>query len=109
MCTGLEPLFLAGGATAASAATMATMTGVMGAGMLAGKIMQPKLPKIEPIKESDRPQASKEPDRAGIAAKNAAAAAPGGSMAGNSGTFLTGPSGIDPSTLNLGKNTLLGE
>ena len=28
--------------------------------------------------------------------------------AGASGTMLTGPSGIDPSTLNLGKNTLLG-
>ena len=28
--------------------------------------------------------------------------------AGASGTMLTGPQGIDPSTLNLGKNTLLG-
>lgn len=28
--------------------------------------------------------------------------------AGASGTMLTGPSGIDPSTLNLGKTTLLG-
>ena len=28
--------------------------------------------------------------------------------AGASGTMLTGPSGVDPSALNLGKNTLLG-
>ena len=28
--------------------------------------------------------------------------------AGASGTMLTGPQGIDPQTLNLGKNTLLG-
>lgn len=29
-------------------------------------------------------------------------------MSGNSSTFLTGPAGIDPSTLNLGRNTLFG-
>lgn len=28
--------------------------------------------------------------------------------AGGSGTMLTGPQGVDPSTLNLGKTTLLG-
>lgn len=28
--------------------------------------------------------------------------------AGASGTMLTGPQGVDPSTLNLGKSTLLG-
>ena len=29
--------------------------------------------------------------------------------AGASGTMLTGPTGVDPSALNLGKNTLLGQ
>ena len=29
-------------------------------------------------------------------------------MAGQSGTLLTGPSGVDPGTLTLGKSTLLG-
>ena len=29
--------------------------------------------------------------------------------AGASGTMLTGPQGVDPSALNLGKNTLLGQ
>jgi hypothetical protein len=29
--------------------------------------------------------------------------------AGESGTMLTGPAGVDASTLNLGKNTLLGQ
>lgn len=31
------------------------------------------------------------------------------SKTGPSGTMLTGPSGIDPSALSLGKNTLLGQ
>lgn len=29
-------------------------------------------------------------------------------LAGNAGTMLTGPAGVDPSTLQLGKSTLLG-
>ena len=29
--------------------------------------------------------------------------------AGSSGTMLTGPSGVDPNKLDLGKNTLLGQ
>lgn len=55
-------------------------------------------------KPDAKPQASKTPDRPAMSAANAAMGAKG-----NSGTFLTGPSGVDPSTLNLGKNTLLGE
>lgn len=31
-----------------------------------------------------------------------------GAKGGPSGTMLTGPSGVDPSTLSLGKSTLLG-
>lgn len=29
-------------------------------------------------------------------------------LAGNAGTMLTGPAGVDPSTLQIGKNNLLG-
>lgn len=54
-------------------------------------------------------QGSKTPDMAAINAQNTAVASAGGSKAGNSSTFLTGPGGVDPGTLNLGKNTLLGE
>lgn len=55
------------------------------------------------------PQAAKKADRGTALAANMAAAGPGGAMSGNSGTFLTGASGVDSSTLDLGKNTLLGQ
>jgi hypothetical protein len=55
------------------------------------------------------PQASKQPKREAAVTANAAAAGMGGAMAGNSSTFLTGPQGVDPSTLNLGRNSLLGQ
>ncbi len=45
----------------------------------------------------------KKPDTAGILD-----AASQSGKAGASGTMLTGPQGIDPAALNLGKNTLLG-
>lgn len=46
---------------------------------------------------------SKTPDVGSMLAGNQQAAKGGGS-----GTMLTGPGGVDPTTLNLGKNTLLG-
>lgn len=68
---------------------------------------QPKPPGVQaPVKP---PQASKTPDQAGIASKNLSDALPGGPLTGNAGTFLTGAGGVDPSTLTLGKNTLLGQ
>lgn len=45
----------------------------------------------------------KTPDVGSMLAGNQQAAKGGGS-----GTMLTGPGGVDPATLNLGKNTLLG-
>lgn len=70
----------------------------------------PKAPEVKPLTAADKPPAkAKAPDRPAIGKANAAAAGPGGAMSGNSGTFLTGPSGVDPSTLNLGRNTLLGQ
>ncbi|MDT3669526.1 MAG: hypothetical protein ROZ37_04225 [Aromatoleum sp.] len=50
-----------------------------------------------------RMQDKKRPDISGLLGANAAAA--GG---GVGSTMLTGPSGIDSSSLSLGKNTLLG-
>lgn len=57
--------------------------------------------------EANRPQASKAPTVQGVQAGQAGAGQAGGSP-GVAQTFLTGASGVDPSTLNLGKNTLLG-
>ena len=46
---------------------------------------------------------AKQPDAAGLSGANALAA-----KGGQSGTMLTGAMGVDPSTLLLGKKTLLG-
>lgn len=46
---------------------------------------------------------AKRPDTAAMASANQQA-----SLAGNAGTMLTGPAGVDPAALQLGKNTLLG-
>lgn len=52
-------------------------------------------------------QAEQKPDYTRALAKNKANEAKGPS-AGPSSTFLTGPMGVDPSQLNLGRNMLLG-
>lgn len=46
---------------------------------------------------------AKQPDIAGLASRNAMDA-----KGGQAGTMLTGPTGVDPKTLLLGKSTLLG-
>ena len=61
----------------------------------------PKAPKIAP------------PTQTGVAQTSAYKAGmmntgQSGGAAGVSQTFLTGPSGVDPSMLNIGRNTLLG-
>lgn len=56
------------------------------------------------------PQASKTPTTDVFRQNNTpSAAARAGMGATPSDTMLTGPSGVDNSTLNLGKNTLLGQ
>lgn len=57
--------------------------------------------------EANRPQASKAPGVQGVQAGQAGAGQAGGAP-GVAQTFLTGASGVDPATLNLGKSTLLG-
>jgi len=106
MCTGLEPLFAFAGSAAPA---LATVAGAAGAGLLAKQAVPKQPPAVQPLTAADKPQTAKGPDRAVVNAQNTALTAAAGAKAGNAGTFLTGPSGIDASTLNLGKNTLLGE
>lgn len=97
---------------AISASTVAMMGAAAVGGMALSSAMSPKMPTPQvpdPVKPPQASQASKAPDRAPMVAANKAAAGPGGALSGNIGTFLTGPAGIDPSTLNLGKNVLLGQ
>ncbi len=110
MCTGLEPLLVSAGATAATATAISTGISVLG-GLATVKSLtdKPKMPDVQTITAADKPQTAKGPDRTAITAQNTALVAAAGARAGNAGTFLTGPLGIDPSTLNLGKNTLLGQ
>jgi uncharacterized protein HemX len=57
--------------------------------------------------QANRPQPSKAPNVQAVQASQAGAGQ-GGGAPGVAQTFLTGASGVDPSLLNLGKNTLLG-
>lgn len=93
---------------AVSATTMMMVgAGVAGGMMLSGAMA--KKPNIN-IPQPEKPkQGAQAADREGIVRANTMGGMPGGAMAGNAGTFLTGPSGIDPSTLSLGKNVLLGQ
>jgi hypothetical protein len=78
-------------------------------GYLASKNMQPDVPQpqaTEPAKPPSKQAEGKQPDTKAMAGANAN---PSGINAGPASTFLTGPSGIDPSQLTLGRNTLLGQ
>lgn len=107
---GIETALAALGVSATTAAAISTGATVLG-GLAAAKTLtdKPKAPAVQPVTAADKPQTAKGPDRAVVNAQNTALTAAAGAKAGNAGTFLTGPSGIDASTLNLGKNTLLGE
>lgn len=92
-----------------SAATLATAAATAVGTIAVTQALKPKTPGVNIPTPEKPPQASKGPDRGAINAANVAAAAPGGALSGNSGTFLTGPLGVDPGSLNLGKNKLLGQ
>lgn len=112
MCTGLEPIFLGMGASAGTAAALATATGALGGGLLAGKVLSPKQPDTPAsvAQPPEKPPApAKQPDRQALDGANAAAGLPGGPLAGNASTFLTGPGGVPTGSLDLGRNTLLGQ
>lgn len=104
---------MSGGVTAATVATYATaaaaVVGAVGSiqSASAAKKQQGAVPAIQPAVEPPQPQAAKNPDVDPLKRKNAGAAAVG-PLAGPSSTMLTGVGGVDPSSLNLGKTTLLG-
>lgn len=66
---------------------------------------RPKTPQLQAPPPA--PQASKTPDANAVAGSLAGTGQAGGAP-GVAQTFLTGPGGIDPSLLQLGKTTLLG-
>jgi hypothetical protein len=81
-----------------SAAAAAFIVG----GALASSTSKAKSPTIPAV-----PQAAQLPTAAQTVSGQAGTGQSGGSP-GVAQTFLTGPGGIDPSLLNLGKSTLLG-
>lgn len=69
----------------------------------------PSAPPMPAMPEPQKPkQVSKAPSADTFRNRNATAQA-GGMSAGPGSTFLTGPGGVDPATLQLGRKTLLGE
>lgn len=88
------------------AATAAQVVGAAATAYGAYESSKAKAPKIN-VPAPEKPpqqQTTKSADRSAAAGVNAAMG-----LTGNSGTFLTGPGGVASSTLNLGKNTLLGQ
>jgi hypothetical protein len=91
-----------------------TTMGAVGLGLLGGmavaKSMTPDMPQQSPTAPASppkpSPQSAKQPQ---VPALRAANAMQTGVNAAPSSTFLTGPGGIDPKTLQLGRNTLLGQ
>ncbi len=72
-----------------------------------GKSPSPPPPPPPPPPPEPAKQAEKAPDAEVARAKNKNAMA-GGMNAGPNSTLLTGPGGVDPTSLSIGKNTLLG-
>ena len=87
------------GFSTAAYVAMAAAGGMAASSLLAPKPSAPNVPAP--------PQASQAPDVAGTV-KGMAGAGQGGGAPGVAQTFLTGSGGVDPSLLQLGKNTLLG-
>lgn len=98
------------GVTAAVAAVIGTSYAVY-SGERASDAQQEATKKADAVAKKQADQAdqatnranAKRPDIGAMLSANQQAA-----KAGGSGTMLTGPSGIDPNVLQLGKNTLLG-
>jgi hypothetical protein len=90
-------------------ATIGYAAAAMIGGYAAAKSMAPDIPTPQattPTAPPAKQAAGKQPDTKAMGAANASAS---GVNAGPASTFLTGPMGIDPSQLTLGKNTLLGQ
>jgi len=92
-------------AALATAAQPAVIAPIAAAGMALGALM-PKVPNPpggEPAGRAPASQAERIPDQAGLRRQGA-----NGGPAGAASTMLTGPGGVSPNLLSLGKNTLLG-
>lgn len=88
-----------------SVVAAASLAGGLFGGALLGQAMKPKLPSPpEPPPTASAQQAAKNPSWLGMRRQNAQQAA----NQGPASTLLTGPRGIDPNTLTLGRTTLLG-
>jgi len=103
----------AGAGTTAAAGlgtSLATAAVTAAVGALASKALMPKQEQqaIKPVSQAEKPQEAKAVDYNAIKDKNALAAAASGMLSGNGSTLLTGSSGVNPGSLNLGTNTLLG-
>lgn len=83
------------------------VTSVVG---LAASSMMKQSPKMPTAAEPTAPpQAAQRPDQQAMRSNAAGnAGGPRPTSAGNQGTQLTGPSGVSPDMLTLGKSTLLG-
>jgi len=79
----------------------------LGAANLATTLMTPRASLTAPSAPGALPQAAQSPNASAISAGLAGAGQAGGSP-GVAQTLLTGANGVDPNSLNLGKNTLLG-
>lgn len=69
-----------------------------------------KTPKMPAVPEPVRPQEAKQPARGEYGSTSAGRRnAAGAGMAAGASTLLTGPSGVENSSLRLNRSTLLGE
>lgn len=85
--------------------TVMAVAAAIGAGATVYSAMnQPDAPKIQ---APGKPQVSQVPDAAGTR-QSLAGMGQGGGSPGIAQTFLSGTGGVDPSLLQLGRNTLLG-
>lgn len=104
MCTGIE-IALAVGAAASTVASV--YTGQQQASAQKAATQQAKQASDDTAARADQEvnrANAKTPDSNALQAANEQSA-----KSGQSGTMLTGPTGVDPSLLALGKNTLLGQ
>lgn len=89
-----------------------SVVGAVASGAANAVFNKPSAPAAPPVQAAaPPPQASKRPD-AGAGRTSGApggAGGPGGFASGVGSTLLTGPSGVAPGLLNLGKSTLLGQ
>lgn len=87
------------------------LAGLAGGVLLSALMPSPKAPKQPTLlaqpATAPQGQAARAPDYNAMQSRNQQRES-AGPMAGPSSTFLTGPAGVDPTKLKLGRTTLLG-